>query len=204
MCRSIYPVLPLNLPNFVLCENNDILNYETSWHGPHMGGASEPEVVNTSILISNRNIEHIAGIIFHICLWSKNIAGGNICRGYSVGTVHWMSKRLAEHHRRWPMRERSWVGYKGVSGRLCRIRRITNVWSVRVIVAMVTITMCPALGRQACCRVTSGCWNRWLMGNQWNIRVFPWKKNDARHVSVVIFKHSLPNTTETGEKKPPK
>jgi hypothetical protein len=42
------------------------------------------------------------------------------------------------------------------------------------------------------------------MGNQWNIRVFPWKKNDARHVSVVIFKHSLPNTTETGEKKPPK
>ena len=100
-----------------------------------------------SVLIPDRNIEHIPGIIVHICLRGKNIAGGYICLGYGVRSIHGVTERLTEHYRRRPMWKRTWVGHERVPGRLSRVRWITNVWPVRVIVAVVTITVCPAVGR---------------------------------------------------------
>ena len=103
-----------------------------------------------SVLISQLNIKHVPGIVLHVCLRGKNIAGWHITRGYRVRTVHGVRERLAEHYRRRPMWKRGWysIGHERVPRCLTWVGRVANVRSVRVIVAVVTVTVthCPALG----------------------------------------------------------
>ena len=108
-------------------------------------------IVPPLVFISDRDIEHITGSVFNVCLRGVNIAGWNVTGGDWIRAVHGMSKRLAEHYRSWPMmkRRRYGVRHERVSGGLCWVRRVTNISaSVQVVVVMVTVTSTksPAFG----------------------------------------------------------